>query len=105
MTSTEIFAKAETATRAALRDAAPDRAQLYARHLAAVAKATANQRSSPPENVASVIVRAIEARRPRRRYAAGTDARMFGLLSHLPAGLRDALLTRALGAAGIRTPA
>jgi hypothetical protein len=43
------------------------------------------------------IVRAVEARRPRRRYAAGSGVRAAGVLSHLPGGLRDRLVSTAVG--------
>ncbi|PZF79474.1 SDR family NAD(P)-dependent oxidoreductase [Jiangella anatolica] len=96
-TTTPIFAKAEAAARSALDDADPGRVALYRQQLAAVEKASANQRSHPPEKVAATIVRAVEARRPRRWYAATGDVRLLRLVSHLPAGLRDRLVARTFG--------
>jgi hypothetical protein len=81
-------------------DADPARAKLYERHIAAAAKAAAKQRVSPPEKAARAIVRAVEARRPRGRYAASADVRLLGIVSHLPAGARDALIARMLGLNG-----
>ncbi|WP_116950441.1 SDR family NAD(P)-dependent oxidoreductase [Jiangella endophytica] len=104
-TKTLIFAKAEAAARAALNDADPGRVALYGPHLAAVEKASANQRSSPPEKAAAAIVKAVEARRPRRWYPASGDVRMLRLVSHLPARLREALIARTFGLSTIEAPA
>lgn len=98
---TLIFARAETAAQAALDDADPARVELYRRHLAAVTEAAAKQSFGPPERAAQAIVRAVEARRPRRRYAASRDVRLMRLVSHLPSRLRDAALARAFGINGI----
>ena len=104
-TKTLIFAKAEAAARSALNDADPGRVALYRQHLAAVEKASANQRSSPPEKVAAAIVRAVEARRPKRWYAASSDVRLLRLVSHLPAGMRDGLIARTFGLSNVKAPA
>ncbi|RIQ11784.1 SDR family NAD(P)-dependent oxidoreductase [Jiangella rhizosphaerae] len=104
-TSTLIFAKAEAAARGALNDADPGRVALYRQHLAAVEKAAANQRTSPPEKVAAAIVKAVEARRPRRWYAASSDVRVLRLVSRLRAGLRDAMIARTFGLSGIKAAA
>lgn len=101
-TRTLIFAKAEAAARDALQDTDPAKVQLYRQHLAAVEKAAANQRTSPPEKVAATIVKAVEARRPRRWYAASRQVRLMRFLSRLPVGLRDAMVARAFGLSSIR---
>lgn len=44
-----------------------------------------------------MIVKAITSARPKRRYTAGPGARLFAALSHLPAGMREALVMRAMG--------
>lgn len=105
LTRTPIFAKADAAARAALDDADPGAVALYRPHLAAVEKAAANQRTSPPEKAAAAIVRAVEARRPRRWYAASADVRMLRLVSRLPERLRDVLIARTFGLAGIKADA
>jgi hypothetical protein len=53
--------------------------------------------TSRPQTVADAVVRAVEAPKPRTRYAATSDARLFALLSRLPARTRDRMLTRTLG--------
>lgn len=105
LTKTLIFAKAETAARTALNDADPARVERYAKHLAAVATAAANQRSSAPEKAAKAIVKAVEARRPRRWYAASGDVRLMRVVSHLPAWARDAMIARAFGLTSVKAEA
>ncbi|HEY3685184.1 MAG TPA: SDR family NAD(P)-dependent oxidoreductase [Streptosporangiaceae bacterium] len=96
-TDTAIFQKADTAARAALRAADPARVGLYDDQLAAFAKAAAKQRLGPVDAVAKTIVAAVAARRPRRRYMAGSGVAIFGVLAHLPAGLRERLVKTAFG--------
>jgi hypothetical protein len=54
------------------------------------------------EKVAEVIVRAVEARRPRRRYAVAEARTLGAILPKLPAGLRDRVLSSAVGLNGIK---
>ncbi|MCF6469468.1 SDR family NAD(P)-dependent oxidoreductase [Nonomuraea sp. MG754425] len=100
-TATEIFDKAGAAAEASLALAEPRRAALYTRHLAVVGEAMAKQRLGPVEPVTRVVTAALEARRPKRLYAVG-DARVIGLLTRLPAGLRERLVAGTLGLAGIQ---
>ena len=101
-TETAIFAKAGEAERAAQGRIGADQVALYRAHLAAYEKASARFKPGPVDKVAEVIVRAVEASRPKRRYTIG-DARTLGaVLTKLPAGLRDRVLTGALGLNGIR---
>jgi NAD(P)-dependent dehydrogenase (short-subunit alcohol dehydrogenase family) len=94
---TAIFTKAGVTARAAMEAADPRQVALYAPQLEAVGKALSGQKTSRPETVADTIVTAIEAKKPKTRYIANSDARPFGLVSRLPTGLRDRLLTRMLG--------
>lgn len=56
--------------------------------------------STRPENVARVIARALEARRPRPRYSVGLDAFGLGLAQRMvPQRLLDHFVARASGAA------
>src|SRR5579875_523363 len=71
-TDTAIFAKADAATQAALGAADPARVALYTGQLAAVAKAAAKQKLGPADAVAKTIGDAVAARKPKRRYRAGT---------------------------------
>ncbi|MGI5131150.1 SDR family NAD(P)-dependent oxidoreductase [Pseudonocardia sp. CA-107938] len=103
-TDTPIFAKADADARRALADTDPARVALYAPHLEALAKAMAAQRPAPVEPVAKAIVEAVEARNPKRRYVIGR-ARMLSMLSRLPASMRESMIARTFGLAGIRPPA
>ena len=47
----------------------------------------------PPEKVANVVARSLTAKRPKRRYRVGPDAKILGFLfSVLPASARDRLI-------------
>jgi NAD(P)-dependent dehydrogenase (short-subunit alcohol dehydrogenase family) len=95
--ATAIFDKAEKAVTAALADAPADRVRLYTPSLEAMGKATASMTLSPVDGCVKTIVTAVDAKRPKRLYTAGRDARMFGILSHLPRRTRDRLVARSLG--------
>ncbi len=94
---TTIFAKAGVTAQAAMEAAGPQQVALYATQLEAVGKALSGQKASPPQTVADTIVTAIEAKKPKTRYIANSDARPFGLVARLPTRLRDRLLTQMLG--------
>jgi NAD(P)-dependent dehydrogenase (short-subunit alcohol dehydrogenase family) len=96
-TDTAIFAKADAAAQAALRAFDPSRVALYSEQLAAVAKAAAKQKLGPPDAVAKTIVEAVTARRPKRRYMAGSGVAIFGVLAHLPTGPRERLIKTVFG--------
>jgi NAD(P)-dependent dehydrogenase (short-subunit alcohol dehydrogenase family) len=100
-TDTEIFAKAGAASEAALADADPVRVGLYRGHLDAFAKAAAKQKLGSVDPVARTIAKAIEARRPRRWYGAGSGTRTFTALSRLPDPARDRLVAAAFGLSGV----
>ncbi|MEU6431007.1 SDR family NAD(P)-dependent oxidoreductase [Microbispora sp. NPDC046973] len=101
-TATAIFDKADAAARKALAAADPHRVALYDDHLARFGKAIAGQKTGPAEAVAATIATAVEARDPKRRYPVSADVRVYGMLAHAPAGLRERLVTRAFGLQGIR---
>jgi NAD(P)-dependent dehydrogenase (short-subunit alcohol dehydrogenase family) len=94
---TEIFTKAATAAQAALHGTDPQQLALYRAQLDAVDAATARQRLGSVAKAAQVVVRAVDAPRPRRRYCTGADVRGVGLLAGLPAGLRERAITGAFG--------
>ncbi len=81
------------------------RGDLYRDHLAGFEGAMARQKLAPVEPVARAIVTAVEARRPKRRYAVGRDARLAGLLARLPIGLRERAVVAALGLGKVRAVA
>ncbi|WUJ73544.1 SDR family NAD(P)-dependent oxidoreductase [Kribbella soli] len=101
-TQTEIFARAGAAADVAQQQADRDRVELYAAHLAAYEKAMGRFKPGPVEKVAEVIVRAVEARRPRRRYAVAEARTLGAILPKLPAGLRDRVVSGAVGLNGIK---
>ncbi|MFF0339485.1 SDR family NAD(P)-dependent oxidoreductase [Kribbella sp. NPDC004875] len=96
-TETEIFARARAAADAALQQADRERVGLYQGHLAAYEKAMGRFKPGPVDKVADVIVRAVEARRPRRRYAVAEARTLGAILPKLPPALRDSLLATSLG--------
>lgn len=98
-TATPIWQKADTAAQAALSGTDPGTVALYRDQLAAVAKAAAKQRLGAADAVAKTIADAVAARRPKRRYMAGSGVTMFGVLAHLPASLRERLIKTAFGLA------
>ena len=59
--------------------------------------ASADATAASPESVARVVRRALEAPRPRRRYAATAGGRLLAILPRLPAPLRDRIRARPLG--------
>jgi NAD(P)-dependent dehydrogenase (short-subunit alcohol dehydrogenase family) len=96
---TAIFRKAETAAQAALGATDPAKAALYSDQLAAVAKAAAKQKLGPADAVAKTIVAAVNAGKPKRRYAAGSGTAIFGVLAHVPASFRERLIKTVFGLA------
>jgi NAD(P)-dependent dehydrogenase (short-subunit alcohol dehydrogenase family) len=96
-TRTAIFANAASQAQADLAQAAPARAALYVTQMEAIAAAAAKQKLREPDVVAAVIVKAVTTAHPKRRYTAGPGAKLFAALSHLPTGMRDALVMRAMG--------
>jgi NAD(P)-dependent dehydrogenase (short-subunit alcohol dehydrogenase family) len=96
-TDTAIFQKADAAAQAALGAANQARVALYSDQLAAAAKAAAKQKLGPADAVAKTIVAAVEARKPKRRYMTGSGVAMFGVLAHLPTGVRERLIKTVFG--------
>ncbi|MEV0801327.1 SDR family NAD(P)-dependent oxidoreductase [Kribbella sp. NPDC050281] len=101
-TESAIFTKAGAAAQEALERTDGDRVALYGAHLAAYEKASARFKPGPAEKVAEVIVRAVEARRPKRRYTVGDARTLAAILTRLPVGLRERALSNALGLKGIK---
>jgi hypothetical protein len=100
-TETAIFVRAGAAADAAMQHADQQRIALYQAHLAAYEKAMARFKPGPVDKVAEVIVRAVEARRPKRRYAVAEARTLGGILPKLPAALRDRILANAVGLNGL----
>jgi len=96
-TDTAIFRKADAAAQAALTAANQATVALYSDQLAAVARASAKQKLGPADTVAKTIVAAVEARNPKRRYMTGSGVAVFGVLAHLPTGVRERLIKSVFG--------
>jgi hypothetical protein len=96
-TRTAIFDDAAARAENDLAAADPARVAPYRHQLAAIAAAGAKQRMVDPDVVARVIAKAVTTKRPRRRYTAGSGARLFAMVSRLPAPLRERLVMSAMG--------
>jgi NAD(P)-dependent dehydrogenase (short-subunit alcohol dehydrogenase family) len=79
---------------ALLNNAPPDRKALYEEALRKWAEDMVrfDEKRTAPEKVAEVVVRALTAGKPRRRYSVGHMARAAALLELLPQPLADAIL-------------
>jgi len=75
-------AMSDDAATAALRE-------LYAPLVKLLQKLNARPGGLPPEDVAAVVIDALESGRPRNRYLVGSDAKSLSLLRRLPDALRD----------------
>jgi NAD(P)-dependent dehydrogenase (short-subunit alcohol dehydrogenase family) len=79
-----------------LADSLPERAAIYERALSKWAEDMADfdKKRTEPEKVAEIVLRALSARRPRRRYSIGYMANAARLLEAMPEGLADWILKR-----------
>jgi NAD(P)-dependent dehydrogenase (short-subunit alcohol dehydrogenase family) len=96
--ATDIW-ETSSRTAAAMMSSLPPRAlELYGRLLDGIRRgaAAAPARGLGPDIVARAVMHALTAKRPRTRYLIGNDARLRILLEHLPPGIRDAVLARAI---------
>jgi NAD(P)-dependent dehydrogenase (short-subunit alcohol dehydrogenase family) len=76
--------------------AAPEVLELYAPLFEFFDREVKNLPGIPPEEVARVVARALQAPRPRAQYLIGPGARKMRNLARLPQPFRDALFYRAL---------
>jgi len=81
---------------AVLRDGPPDRVSLYEGALRKWAEdmAAFNEKRTEAAKVAEVIVRAVTAKKPKRRYSIGHMAKAAALLESLPQPVADRILRR-----------
>lgn len=94
---TSIFDKAQTSSKAVMQNISQEKKSLYEEALSLVDASMENQPFNPPEVVANAIYNALNAERPRTRYAVGRGAGLVVTLGRFPDRLRDQLLIRALG--------
>jgi NAD(P)-dependent dehydrogenase (short-subunit alcohol dehydrogenase family) len=97
--ATAIWSKGRDALDARLATLPAEATALYGGAVEAVRRATvqAERIATSPDRVARVVERALTARHPRTRYLVGVDAHVQATVRHLPAGVRDTLLTRVMG--------
>jgi NAD(P)-dependent dehydrogenase (short-subunit alcohol dehydrogenase family) len=79
-----------------LTEGPPDRVALYDRPLRkwAADMAAFDAKRTEPERVAEVVLRALTAKRPKRRYSVGHMARAAALLESLPQPVADWILKK-----------
>jgi len=66
--------------------------EIYAPLIRLLEKLNAKPGGLPPEDVARVVIDALETSRPKNRYLVGKDAKSIALLGRLPDALRDRLI-------------
>lgn len=94
-TDTDMWRTADTMVDDVEAALGPQHRDLYARHVAGMRKSVpvSQKMAVAPEKVAAVVLTALTARRPRARYLVGLGPKLqVGLLTRLPATLRDRLL-------------
>jgi NAD(P)-dependent dehydrogenase (short-subunit alcohol dehydrogenase family) len=69
--------------------ATAERRELYAPIVKLLQKLNARPGGLPPEDVAKVVIDALESAKPKNRYLVGNDAKSLALLRRLPDALRD----------------
>jgi NAD(P)-dependent dehydrogenase (short-subunit alcohol dehydrogenase family) len=93
---TEVLGKIEASRQELLASAPPEKVNLYRPLLEYFDAEVKNLPSIPAEQAAAVLTRALTDTKPKRRYLVGPGARKMSVLSHLPAGLRDLMLAKAI---------
>jgi NAD(P)-dependent dehydrogenase (short-subunit alcohol dehydrogenase family) len=99
-TATDMWDTAEQTADEAEAAMTPGQRVLYAKHIAGFRKTipTSRKRAVPPDRVASVVVDALTARRPRARYAVGLASKLqIAVVTNLPTVVADTMLRKALG--------
>ena len=95
--STPIWSRTKAGVIETLDGVAAEKVALYEPSLASFEKLTDSYAASgiPPSRVGRAVVRALEARVPRKRYTVGWDSRVYGRVAPLlPARVRQWILWR-----------
>ncbi|MBF6174829.1 SDR family NAD(P)-dependent oxidoreductase [Nocardia blacklockiae] len=100
-TETPIFALAAESADESRQRADPRVVELYAPMIDAIRASAARMPLEKPQAIASVLVKAITAKRPRTRYTAGRGAGLLSAVGRLPDPISDAVVARAIGIAGV----
>jgi NAD(P)-dependent dehydrogenase (short-subunit alcohol dehydrogenase family) len=93
---TEVLGKIEASRRDLMASASPDKVRLYRPLLSYFDAEVKGLPSIPAEQASSVLARALIEKKPKRRYLVGPGARKMSVLSHIPAGMRDWMLAKAI---------
>jgi NAD(P)-dependent dehydrogenase (short-subunit alcohol dehydrogenase family) len=104
---TPIWQRGAAASRSVFDGLAPEARDSYESSVANMTRLAEKmeKRGIPPEQVAEAIERALYAPRPRARYLVGADARARLFVARLPEGLRDRIVSAAIGSAKPSKPA
>jgi NAD(P)-dependent dehydrogenase (short-subunit alcohol dehydrogenase family) len=103
---TPIWQRSSAASRGVFGGLAPEARDSYEAMVANMTRLAEQmeKRGIPPERVAEAIERALYAPRPRARYLVGADARVRLFVARLPEGLRDRIVSAAIGSAKAPNP-
>jgi short-subunit dehydrogenase len=99
-TDTDMWRTADEMVEQTVAALTPAHRELYARHIAGFKKTIpmSQKLAVPTAKVSAVVEEALTARRPRARYVVGLGPKLqVGLMTKLPASLRDRLLRRVSG--------
>lgn len=99
-TDTDMWRTADSLVDVAEAEMSPEHRALYARHTAGFRKIIplSQRMAVSPEKVSAVVEHALTSRRPRARYVVGIGPKLqAGLMTNLPAGLRDRVLRKVAG--------
>lgn len=93
MIKTPMWEKSMGAFEALIDSLPPRGKELYGSTLASAQDYVQKLEKSPPKEVAKVVVRALKAKRPKRRYGAGKNANIELFVARLPAFMREKLVS------------
>jgi NAD(P)-dependent dehydrogenase (short-subunit alcohol dehydrogenase family) len=99
-TDTDMWRTADTLIDDAEAALTPEHRELYARHTAGFRKVIplSQRMAVAPEKVSAVVQHALTTRRPRARYVVGIGPKLqAGLMTNLPASVRDRILRKVAG--------
>ncbi len=93
---TEVLGKIEASRGELLASVPSEKLSLYRPLLDYFDAEVKDLPSISAKRAASVLARALTDTKPKRRYLVGPGARKMSVLSHLPAGVRDRMLAKAI---------
>jgi len=93
--ATEIWRKGRETSDRLTASADPEIYKLYQRPIENGRKKVDTQKYLPPDTVADFVYHAFTAKKPKRHYLVGKDAKIMAFIENLPEGLRDWLYYKA----------